>query len=365
MQFAHLIRGRRARARTGVAALLGLATMAATPLVAAASSTTLTAPYAAADHQAYCYAGSGTAGTCSATADGNASTGRMQYDLSATSPAAGASDNGNSHGDADVRADYALVTPTASVTVTVAVHITSAAVSFSGSAGAGTFAEGHLNIIINDTSCTGGQCWANSSPPVVSARDGGSQSVSGTDLTYTYRLSNYSGALLPVGTIQTSVGIAGSAGLAQGNQGTVSSSMDATLTSVTLDTPPLIGSASGQYAGGLGGVPDTVTTAPLLACPQAVSAPAGMVCLSLPATTASVGVGVSDTVTGVAAARWAFWGRGAELASGTFCGGGAVVTVPAGADSLGVYPITASAGGGPCRSAAPAVAGTVTGYFYG
>jgi len=331
----------------------------------------MTAPYDSADHIAYCYPGG--AGSCTATANAAASTGEVTLSLSATSDAPGAGDGANAQGHGEVDSSYTLAVPAASVTYSVAVHLSSASVGFSGPVAGGSYAESHVYISSDDQTCASSGCMANYDPTLLSSTNGSSSSMSSQDLTYTYTLANPNGGNLPPGQLTTTVGIAGNAGLGSGDVGTESNSAGATVTSITLTVAPplsLVGTASGQYTGGIAdaGYPfSSPSQGAGVSCTSPLAATgAGMVCLAIPASAASVDVSIADVVSSQPAALLAFWtaSGGSVGSGGLVCAGAGTARVPAGAAWVAVYLNEASLTT-PCSPApTPATTGTVTARFY-
>ena len=333
-----------------------------------ADSTTFAAPYDSASHTAYCYPG--TAGSCTATATSDASNGRQTYSLSAGSPAPGAGDGANAQGHDEINSDDTLVFSAASVTVTVTVHVANASISFSGADATGAYAEDHLNLRTYDDACPSA-CSGGANPTLVTSSNGTPASLSNTDLTYTYTVVNRAGGDLPSGTLVTTVGPAGNAGLGNGDAGTISNDLDVTITGITVATTgslTQIGQSTGQYVGGFAdlalghpanegaGIP---CTSPL------ASTTVGMVCFTIPSGTVALDLTVADLASPHPAFLIAFWAAdGSNVPGGGFaCDGHAQSRVPAGAATVAVY-LAESSLVVPCFDGTPVTTGTVTALFY-
>lgn len=210
----------------GVALSLGVAAPAY-----ADGPVVLTAPYDSASHIAYCYPGD--SGSCTATADAEAGTGHLGFSLSATAPSPSVGGNPNSQGHAEIHATYLLTHPAAYVDFKVLVHVPLAQVRFSGLLGLGSSASVSAYLSSADLPCAGSGCIANDGATLAQASNGGMQALSST-LVFTYRLVNQSGGDLPPGQISTVVGVAGNAVLGALDIGTVYSTVDATVTSITV-----------------------------------------------------------------------------------------------------------------------------------
>lgn len=355
-------RTRGARLALAAASVGALSFGMATPVLA--SPTVITPPYSSDSHIAYCYPGS--AGTCQATANATANNGATTFALSATSPTPGAGSNANAQGHGDVTAAYNLAAPAGSVTFSIAIHVKSASVGFSGSVATGSSAYSNVYLQSYDAPCAGTGCSTGGGGTLLSASNGSSSSLSNTDLTYTLTLTNQGGLNLPAGEIDTVVGVAGNAVIGNaGDQGTVTSTADVMVTSLTVTTaPPLtqIGSASGSYVGGLGNVADQIT-ALTPKCPSPVASNGvGVVCLPVPGAAVALDVRLADAVSTSPSARVIFWmANGSPFYSAFVCGGYTQARVPAGAVFVGVYPYVTSS---PCAGSTPATTGTVTARFF-
>ncbi|HEV7679341.1 MAG TPA: hypothetical protein VGQ42_12300 [Candidatus Dormibacteraeota bacterium] len=225
---------RRGRRHVIAASVLGTGVLLASPLGAAASTTTtLKAPYASSYKTLSCWDGAHhTAGTCSATATVTASSGHYTYKLSASSPGVPNLDSVGAHTQMSLSATTKLASPAPKVTFTVVVHVKSAKITFSGSYGKGGGGRIDMPINIFDDPCAGNGCQVNTGGPVMITLDGASASKSSFDVTYSATLVNQAGGNLPAGTLRVNVWVDGAVSLVGGDAGTITSSVDATLKSV-------------------------------------------------------------------------------------------------------------------------------------